>query len=123
MDVGEFVIEKKPDGFLAAFKGRDIEHANRFGEVVEQASAKGEDVTRALAREADVESAVKVHDGYLIRTRDTTSRWIRISPEGAPQANISKDVQMRFASMGADDSRLNIAWLAERDAANAIDQL
>ncbi len=119
--VGEFVVEKRGGGFVAAFRSLNLERGNELAQIADDAIAENANVAAALARHPTVESAVKVSDGYLIRTRSTQPRWMKISPEGPASADISSTAQLRYASMGGgDDSRLNVAWISDQDAATQM---
>jgi hypothetical protein len=112
--VGEFVVSRREGGFVAAFRSLDLERANNLARVVERTAESGGDVASALARRPGVISAVKSGDNYLVRTQGSPPRWLKISREGAPEADIAAGAQMRYASMGGGgDSRLNIAWVSD----------
>jgi hypothetical protein len=111
--VGEFVVARKEGGFVAAFRSLDLERANHLAKVAERATESGGDVGLALAGRPGVISAVKSGDSYLVRTEGSPPRWLKISREGAPEADIATGAQVRYASMGRGDTRLNLAWVAD----------
>jgi hypothetical protein len=123
VQVGQFVTGKKGNGFTAAFRSFDLERGNEFARVVDDATKRSVDVAQALAGRPSVAAAIKTPDGYLIHTHGTVSRWIKISPEGAPSTDIAQGAQMRYAPIGGGGaSRLNVAWVSDRDAAAELNQ-
>jgi hypothetical protein len=121
--VGELVVDKRGNGFTAAFRSLDIERGNEFARVVDEATRRSGDVPQALAARPTVAAAIKTPDGYLIHTRGMSSRWMKISPEGSPSTDIGQGAQMRYAPIGGGDaSRLNVAWVSDQDAATELNR-
>lgn len=94
--VGVLDVARDKSGFAAAFRSLDVERAGDLTRRAADAAVQGIDPKTALAGSDGVSTVLRLEgeDGWLVQL-EGSRRWLRITPEGEPSAEIGKGLTLR----------------------------
>ena len=112
-DVGEFSVRRVAGGFEAAFQSHGMERARTVLRVADAARARGADAAVEIARIPGAERVVATGDATFVKLQSST-KWLKISDEGAPSTTLVAGFDVRFAKAGdGGGKRWAAAWVDE----------
>ena len=108
INLGNFNITRKVNGFSTGWRGRDID----AGEILARGLSKDPAPDLMLLRNPDVQTFFKLpgDSHYLVKLQNS-DRWLKIAPEEKPSVALPEGWQSRVADPERGFRNLQLAWI------------
>jgi hypothetical protein len=118
--IAELSVTRAEGGLIdARFMVHRLEQSRSFSNTLNQAVEQGRNAGEALALRPEVKQVIEADGTYYVESPGSNG-WLRISPEGAPRAELAPGEALRastddLSADGRSSSRWNVAFVEPAD--------